>query len=223
MNIALFGGTFDPIHSGHLRAAQAAAKKFRLDRILFMPSGNPPHKRQGRVTPFIHRFAMVSLACAGEPKFIPSLAEAPSADGAPQYSIDTVRRLKKTLGVSHRLYFLMGLDAFLDMPQWKQPERLLDIANFIVVSRPGFRMENVLNALPARDAAIHRRPGLTTLTLRRTRIYILDRVHASIASSELREKMRRGRPVTGLIPALVEEYIMKKEIYKARERRGSQS
>jgi nicotinate-nucleotide adenylyltransferase len=77
VNIALFGGTFDPIHSGHLWAAKAAARKFRLDRILFVPSGNPPHKHRDRLTPFHHRFAMVALACAGDPRFVPSLLEAP--------------------------------------------------------------------------------------------------------------------------------------------------
>src|SRR5579863_5729967 len=86
LNIALFGGTFDPIHAGHLRAAQAAARKYRLDQILFVPSGNPPHKLTGQLTPFHHRYSMVALACSGEPRFVPSLLEAPTLDGQHHFS-----------------------------------------------------------------------------------------------------------------------------------------
>src|SRR5215470_20326673 len=97
VNIALFGGTFDPIHAGHLRAAKVAARKFRLGKILFVPSGNPPHKHRDRLTPFAHRFAMVTLACQGDRRFVPSLLEAPMAGRRPHYSVETAQSVSRGL------------------------------------------------------------------------------------------------------------------------------
>ena len=108
MNIAIFGGTFDPIHAGHLAAARAAQRRFRLDRILFIPTGNPPHKIHDHLTDYAQRYAMVAVACAGEPRFIPSTIEAPTVDGSPRYSIDTVRAVRRKLRQHDRLFFLVG-------------------------------------------------------------------------------------------------------------------
>ena len=138
MNIALFGGTFDPIHAGHLEAARAATRRFRLDKVLFVPTGNPPHKIRNHLTDYAQRYAMVALACALEPRFIPSQIESPTGDGTPRYSIDTVRAVRRRLQPNDRLYFLLGADAFLDLPHWKEFHRLLALVEFIVVSRPGF-------------------------------------------------------------------------------------
>jgi len=118
VNIALFGGTFDPIHAGHLRAAKVAARKFRIDRILFVPSGSPPHKSRDRLTPFAHRFAMVTLACQGDLRFVPSLLEAPRPGRRPHYSIETALKVSQSIKPADSLYFLLGLDAFLDLPHW---------------------------------------------------------------------------------------------------------
>ncbi|MGH9377567.1 MAG: nicotinate-nucleotide adenylyltransferase [Terriglobia bacterium] len=214
MNIALFGGTFDPIHDGHLRAARRAAQKFSLDRVLFVPSGGPPHKRRKRLTPFAHRFAMVTLACAGDPRFVPSLLEA--ADGRLRYSVDTLKRFRKTLGQKDHLFFLSGLDAFLDLPQWKSPGRLLGLADFIVVSRPGFRLEEILRVV--RPHLKKGGPGgkaSQTITLRHSKLHILTSVNVPIASHEIRQAAAQGRTVAGLLPPLVEEYIMKEQLYKA--------
>ncbi len=218
MNIALFGGTFDPIHAGHVQAAKAAARKFRLDRILFIPSGNPPHKVHDHLTAFGHRFTMVALACAGNPRFIPSLLEAPAPDGRPQYSIETVRKLKRFLGRRDRLFFLIGVDAFLDLPHWKEYRRLLDLVNFIVVSRPGFASREIRNIVPvnllAGDLAAS---GTDKLSLRLTTLHILRGVDAPIASRDIRDAVRAGRHVTGLVPPLVEEYLLKEALYRPGE------
>jgi len=223
VNIALFGGTFDPIHNGHLQAAKAAARRFRLDRVLFVPSGNPPHKRHQRLTPYAHRFAMVSLACGGEKKFIPSLLEAPRADGKLQYSVDTARAVRRTLGARDRLFFLIGLDAFFDLQQWKEPERLLALVEFIVVSRPGFRIDHLLAALPPNLAPKPRwDKSAGTVTFGRNRLHVLGGVRVPVASSDLRRALRSGRSVTGLISPLVEEYILKTKFYKPSVRKGSQ-
>ena len=215
MNIAIFGGTFDPIHTGHLRAAKAAARRFRLDRILFIPSGTPPHKVHDRLTPFLHRYAMVALACGADRRFVPSLLEAPKRDGRPHYSIETVRRLKKSLGSRDRIFFLIGADAFLDLPQWKQYRQLFSMVNFIVVSRPGFRSGKVWKTLPQELVPPRGRQGPSqAIRLRRTTVYVLTGVNSPVASHEIRKAVRAGRSVAGLVPPLVEQYISKEALYR---------
>lgn len=209
MNIALFGGSFDPIHNGHLRAARAAARRFRLDCVLFAPTANPPHKRNRHLTPFFHRYAMAALACASEPRFRPSTIE--SSEARPHFSVDTLARIKAELGKGDHLFFLAGLDAFLDIPQWKEPGRLLGMADFIVVSRPGFCWDQVLEAIPPSLAP--RRRG-HAIALDHTTVHMLTGVNAPISSSAIRDVIGKGGRVTGLLPRLVEEYIMKEEIYK---------
>ena len=211
MNVAIFGGTFDPIHVGHLRAARAAARRFSLDTVLFIPSGNPPHKSRGRLTDFVHRYAMVALACGGVPAFIPSLLEAPKSDGRPQYSVETAHAVRKRLNSKDRLYFLIGLDAFLDLPHWKEPERLLDLVNLIVVSRPGFQLREILQVLPSH--CVQSLGPRRSVRLRHTTLSVLSGVHAAVSSSDIREDIRRGRSVVGLLPPLVEEYIVKHRFY----------
>jgi nicotinate-nucleotide adenylyltransferase len=215
LNIALFGGTFDPIHAGHLRAAQAAARKFRLDQILFVPSGNPPHKLTGDLTPFHHRYSMVALACAGEPRFVPSLLEAPHPDGRHHFSINTALIVSRMLGTKDHLYFLIGIDAFLDIPYWKEYRRLLDLVDFIVVSRPGFSNDEFTKVLPAgllRGAS--GRPGPDKINLSKSTLHILPGVEVPAASSQIRAALRARRRVAGLVPPLVEEYILKEGLYR---------
>jgi nicotinate-nucleotide adenylyltransferase len=214
MNIALFGGTFDPIHSGHLAAAQAAQRRFRLDRILFIPTGNPPHKIHDNLTDYAQRLAMVALACASEPRFVPSTLEAPTLEGSPRYSIDTVRAARKKLRQHDRLFFLVGADAFLDLPHWKEFRRLLDSVEFIVVSRPGFDVDSLRNVPPV-DLLPARRltPKDGTIRLRHGAVHILSTVDAPGASREIRSAVRNRKSITGLVPALVEEYIVKEGLY----------
>ena len=153
MNIALFGGTFDPIHRGHVIVARAAAAKFELKQVWFIPADIPPHKQKTPILSFYHRYAMVALALAGEKGFVPSLLEAPdpATDGSrrkPSYSIDTVRRVKATLGKSDHLYFLIGMDAFKDIAKWHEAEALLGECDFIVAARPGYSLADVASSLP---------------------------------------------------------------------------
>ncbi|HEV2349854.1 MAG TPA: nicotinate-nucleotide adenylyltransferase [Terriglobia bacterium] len=215
MNIALFGGTFDPIHAGHLRAAQAAARKFRLDQILFIPSGNPPHKLTNHLTPFYHRYSMVTLACAGEPRFVPSLLEAPTSEGRHHYSVFTTRKVKRSLGAKDHLYFLIGVDAFLDLPHWKEYRRLLDLADFIVVSRPGFSPSDIAEMVrrsQIRSGEVG--PDHEIIPLRKSTLHILRGVDVPVASSQIRTAFRARRQVAGLVPPLVEEYILKEGLYR---------
>ncbi len=134
MNIGYFGGSFDPIHSGHLAVARAAADACRLDRVLFVPTDAPPHKRRRPLTAFIHRYAMVALALAEarDQRFVPSLLEAPDSGKKFHYSIDTIRALRRQLKKDDRLFFLIGIDAFAEIAQWRQPEKLLRACEFVV-------------------------------------------------------------------------------------------
>ena len=217
MNIALFGGTFDPVHAGHVQAALAAARKFRLDRVLFIPTGNPPHKHGDRLTSFPQRYGMVVLACAGDQRLIPSLLEAPTPEGEPCYSIDTVRKVRRSLHKSDRLFFLIGVDAFLELPSWKEYRHLLDLVDFIVVSRPGFDANEIRKVVPEvmiPSGGTLNRPD--TIRLRRSTLHVLRGVHMPVASRDIREAIGSGRSVTGLVPPLVEEYILKEGLYRPR-------
>jgi len=218
VRIALFGGTFDPVHNGHLAVARAAARRFRLDRVLFVASGSPPHKRSRPLTPFAHRFAMLALATAGETRFEPSLLEADNS--ITHYSIVTVPRVKRALGRGDRLFFLIGVDAFLDIATWRSPEKLLHECDFIVASRPGFRLKDVLAALPpAAKKVATRNAGKggvagKSLSLGRTKIYLLDGVKSSASATEVRAVARRGRSLGRLVPTAVAAYILKAGLYR---------
>lgn len=220
MNIALFGGTFDPIHTGHLQVAKAAAGRFGLDRILFVPSAHPPHKQTGQLTAFGHRFAMVALACAADQRYLPSLLEAPTADERPQYSVRTVRALRRRIAPRDRLFFIIGVDAFLDLPHWQEPRALLDLADFIVVSRPGSDAGKIWSVLPPEmtlPGPRARTGGLTqpdTIRLRHSTLHILRGIDMHVASRDIRDMVRAGGRITGLVPAAVEKYIAKEGLYQ---------
>lgn len=215
MRVALFGGTFDPIHSGHVRAAKAAARKFRLDRILLVPCGHPPHKVENSLTPFAHRYAMTALAATEDSKFVPSLLEAPKAARKPNYSIDTVLTAKRLLKKSDELFFLIGVDAFREINQWKDFRRLLGSVDFIVLSRPGYSTTQIAETLSPdlfKSQSPRARPKM--LRLKRTILYALEGLDEAIASRHIRQAIRAGRPVSGLVPRLVEEYILKEGLYR---------
>jgi nicotinate-nucleotide adenylyltransferase len=236
VNIALFGGTFDPIHAGHMQAARAAVRKFRLDQVLFIPTGNPPHKVRDGLTAFPQRFAMVSLACGENPRFVPSLLEAPMPDGRPRFSVDTVRMAKRQLAPHSHLFFLLGMDAFLDLPHWKDYRRLLELVDFIVVSRPGFDPGEIRKVVPQElfvaererprpvpgtrsgpsDRSGTSRGGPERVCLRHSTVWVLGGVEVSVASRDIRQAVRANRSVTGLVPPLVEQYILKGGLYRPR-------
>jgi nicotinate-nucleotide adenylyltransferase len=223
MKIAVFGGTFDPVHRGHLAVARAAAERFSLAKICFVPADVPPHKRKEPLTPFYHRYAMLALATAGEKAFVPSLIEAPQGNDAhPSYSITTIRRIKRTLRKSDRLFFLIGIDAFMDIATWRQPEDLLRECDFIVASRPGYALADVADALPqgirpsaAVLNAFKKQPAKGTITLGGTTIHILDGVREAVSATQVRAAAAaRGRDLPRYVPQSVAEYIRKTGLYK---------
>jgi nicotinate-nucleotide adenylyltransferase len=219
MKVALFGGTFDPVHLGHLAVARAAADTFDLTTVYFVPADIPPHKQERPVTDFQHRFAMLALACADEKRFVPSLLDAPK--GAPNYSIDTVRRLKRTLKKSDTLYFLIGIDAFKDIASWYKPEELLAECEFIVVSRPGFSLADVGAALPEKlrpsEAvlkAVRNQQSNGTIALPGVAIHMLPDVHAKVSSTQIRKAASKSvQQLSRYVPRPVAEYIKKERLY----------
>ncbi|MCL4523690.1 MAG: nicotinate-nucleotide adenylyltransferase [Acidobacteria bacterium] len=213
--IALYGGSFDPIHAGHLAVARAAQRRFHLDEIHFVVAGRPPHKLKQDAAPFPHRFAMVALACAGYAHFVPSLAEAGDdfSGRSVHFSVDTVRRFRRLAHRADRLYFLLGVDSFLELPTWRSYEALLGACDFIVVSRPGFRMELLRRGIPPRLLQPGAPHTSRVIHLRKTDVHLLDSVASHVSSSQVRQRRRRRQSIHGLVPAAVEEYILTQGLY----------
>lgn len=198
MRIALFGGTFDPPHRGHLAIATAAADALRLDRVLFAPVGRQPLKPQAHATPYIDRLSMVMLACEYDHRFKPSSLEAPDPNGKPNYTVDTLTMLQ-ALYPEAALFNLVGADSFLALPHWREPRRLLVLAEWIVVSRPGFSLESIT--------------GLALSPQERSRVHLIESVHDDISATELRQRLHDGNSCKGLILPKVLEYLRAHRLY----------
>jgi len=234
MNIGLFGGTFDPIHHGHLALARAAKERFELGRVHFVPANVPPHKQRRPVTSFFHRYAMVVLATEGEKAFVPSLLEAPGVVTVPvsggkgkkevvaraNYSVDTVRRLKESLKKIDRVFFLIGMDAFAEIAQWHQAEALFREVEFVVASRPGYSLADVANALPEKirppqsvSQPFAKQPAKGDLVLSGATIHLLENVHQAVSATTIREAVVAKKPLRKFVGEAVEEYIKKQGLY----------
>ena len=228
MRLGLFGGTFDPIHRGHVVVARAAAAKFQLKQVWFVPAYIPPHKQKEPIISYYHRYAMVSLALAGEKEFVPSLLEAPDPDGKgtgrePSYSIETVRRVKKALGKSDHLYFLIGMDAFKDIAKWYKPEELLGECDFIIAARPGYSLADVASSLPGKlrpNAAVtklfRKEKMAGPLVLPGATLHMLPETHENVSATQIRAAVDRGGALKRLVPDTVAEYIQKEHLYRSR-------
>jgi nicotinate-nucleotide adenylyltransferase len=235
MNIGLFGGTFDPIHRGHLSLARAARERCNLFRIFFVPANIPPHKQRQPLSAFPHRYAMIALATAQEKDFAPSLLEAPEdfESGSPgkektrvekpNYTIDTVKRLKLSFKKADKLFLLIGIDAFADIAKWHQAEALFRECEFVVASRPGFSLADVANALPASlrprqevTRPFHKQAATGDLVLKGVTIHLLDEVFQPISSTTIREAAAAGKPLGRFVEPAVADYIKKVGLYKGR-------
>ena len=228
--IAIFGGSFDPIHAGHLAVARAADRRFNFDEMHFIPASRPPHKLKQHLAPFPHRFAMVALTCTEHPHFVPSLAEAGEDFSGTQlhYSVDTVRYFRHAFnGVGDRLFFIIGADAFLDIPMWKEYETLLGLCDFVIANRPGIRLEALRLVIPPHllaspgtngkhekeeDSVAHGAPVVARL--QKTTVYVLENVASEACATDIRGKANKGQSIHGLVSARVEEYILKQRLYR---------
>jgi nicotinate-nucleotide adenylyltransferase len=238
MNIGILGGSFDPIHRGHLALARAAADRFSLRQVLFVPASVPPHKQQEPLTPFIHRYAMVALATEEEKRFVPSLLESPLPEAPARrskraagpftvnYTIDTVRRVKQTLKKSDHLFFLIGIDAFREIATWHEAKALLAECAFIVASRPGYSLRDVAESLPeglrppsSVTKPFHKQPATGDLVLPGVTLHLLETVHQNVSATGVRAAAAQGKPLARWLDPRVAEYIRKTELYR-KEVRG---
>lgn len=208
--IGLLGGTFDPIHFGHLQLAEAALAECGLDKVVFIPSAQPPHKDNEFITPFHHRLAMLGLAWHGRKEF-----ECNSIEGMlpkPSYTVDTLRALREHYTKECHLYFMIGADAFLDILSWKAPSEVLQSVNFIVSRRRGYGGKKLSELLT--DLGYKTDKGCWRSDNGNRDITILDEVPAEMSSSAIRQKLMLGQTVTGLVPESVLEYIRFHRLYR---------
>lgn len=191
MRLAIFGGTFDPIHKAHLRVATEAADSLNLERVLFVTAGNPPHKPAGATTDFEHRHRMVELACAADSRFLASRIE---AGVEKSYSIDTIVKVRAALPRESELFFLIGADAFAEIATWHRSSEVIAQVEFIVVSRPGYEY-------PVPEGA---------------RIHRLESVALDVSSSAIRKRCVQGKwdALAEVLPAPVLDYVKRHRLYQ---------
>ncbi len=224
--LGVLGGTFNPIHLGHLHIAQCAQRLFGLDQIYFEVTSAPPHKSQENLPPLPHRYAMVSLATARFTSFVPSLVELDPPSSP--FSIHTLDKLaSRTPGGGGALYFIAGGDSLADVSTWRESSRLLTSYNFIFAVRPGVRPIDPAAVLPSEALPrVRNLVGLTRRRLRRSiqaegssresRIFILDIKALDISASQIRNLASRGKSIRHLVPHSVNEYLLKTHLYGER-------
>ena len=219
MRLGLLGGSFNPVHNGHLAIARQTRETLGLDQILFIPTSHPPHKPNGSLAPAQDRYEMVRLAIASDPSLTVSGVEIRRPGKS--YSIDTIRLLQQEHGARTQLFFLIGLDAFLDFPSWREPLTLLELCPFVVLSRPGlsFRSLSTMALLPPipqssladLDAG---RISQLEVSLGTQRLTYLQLPPSAVSASDIRSRIRQGLSVANLLPPLVESYILQHHLYQ---------
>lgn len=197
--IGVMGGTFDPPHLGHLIMAEEAAVELRLERVLFAPAGMQPFKLGEPVTPAEHRVRMVELAIGGNPCF--ALTRADVERPGPSYTVHLLEIIQRQLGREAELFFILGADSLADLPSWREPSRILELARVV--------------AAPRRGAAVRElsAPNISPARLR-DRVIYLDAPVVDVSSTELRDRVREGRPIRYLVPDAVEQYIREHSLYR---------
>ena len=200
MRIGVFGGTFDPIHYGHLVAAEEARHLLQLDRVLIVPAGQPPHKTHRPITPAPHRVAMVQLAIASNPNFVLSRVDVDRP--GPHYSVDMIALLRRELGPGE-IYLIVGMDSLMDLPLWHEAERLMELCHVVGVNRPGYTYD-----LAPLERSV---PGISA------HIRVLEAPQLEISSHDLQERARQCMPIKYQVPEAVEDYISRHGLYAASE------
>jgi len=188
IRIGILGGTFDPVHNGHVYLAREACKRLRLSRVIFIPTYIPPHKKGVKVTPARHRYAMLMLATAGNPRFKVSSMEIKRKGRS--YSVETLRRLRKRYGPKTEFFFITGSDSLKELDKWKNLEEILKLCRFVVVKRPGFSVTN------APDSFIVLRIGAR-----------------DISATDIRARVKKHRPLDRLIANAAASYIRRNKLY----------
>jgi len=204
VNIGILGGTFDPVHLGHLSIAKAAMDHAALERVLFIPAGQPRLKQAEPAASVSHRIAMVRLAIQDNPRF--QVCDMEARRPGPTYSVDTLEELSVKLGPGADLFFILGMDVLGQLDRWKDPERVLTLCRLLVLDRPGeqtFDWAGFYNRVPKAEG----------------RVQMVTAPRLSVSATELRKLASAGQPLTGLVPDAVAEYIQQHGLYLA-EREG---
>jgi nicotinate-nucleotide adenylyltransferase len=199
--LGILGGTFDPIHFGHLDAADAARQALKLDQVWFVPSYDPPHRPTDPLASGFHRFALVSLAIQGDDSLHVSDMELRRT--GPSYTADTLRAFASEGCKPSQLFFILGSDAFAEIATWREFPAVLDAANFIVIARPG----TALDAATARTPSLHDRLG--------TSIFLVEARTRDVSSSTIRARLAARQPVDDLVPTAVARHIVAHHLYEA--------
>lgn len=201
--IGVMGGTFDPIHHGHLVTAEEAWKQFQLDLVLFVPSGHPPHKEDRESLDAESRYLMTVIATADNPHFQVSRMEIDRP--GPSYTIDTVRELHRVYGKNTQIFFITGADAILEILTWKEPEKVLQECTFIAATRPGYDLRRLEESLPEAERMRHATDP---------RVLVMEIPALAISSTDIRRRVREGMPIRYLVPEGVREFIEKNGFYR---------
>lgn len=221
--IGVLGGTFNPIHRGHLHIAGEVQKIFSLSKVYFVVATEPPHKNPEDLIPFMHRYAMVSLATFDNPSFVPSMVEMEPKASA--FSIDTMGKLKRSLGRGGILYFIAGGDSLAEVKFWRDSEKLLASYNFIFAMRRGVGPVNPAEVLPRKAVLrVKNLVGQGKAAIRRAiaqqadlnRIYLVDVGAPDISATRIRRLASKGKSIRSMVPGPVSEYIHKLRLYGER-------
>ena len=200
MNIGVLGGTFDPVHNGHLILAEEARSWLNLAEVLFVPAGQPWLKVDRPISPAEHRLQMLRLALADKTYFKLSTMEIERA--GPSYSVDTITELREPLGSEDELFFILGWDNLAELTQWREPSRLIELCYLVAAPRPGYPRPNLKNL----EASI---PGIST------RVMLMKKPEVDITASAIRERIPKGLSVRHLVPEPVNRYIKEHKLYIA--------
>jgi nicotinate-nucleotide adenylyltransferase len=211
--IGLFGGTFNPIHYGHLRPAQEIGERLGLDSVIFIPSSDPPHKEKKEILAANLRAQMVRLAIADNPRFLFSDVEIRRPGKS--YSVETISYFRRTFGGQSELYFILGLDAFLEIGTWKDPGVLFTLCHFVIMTRPGFEKKFTAEHLPvdlAPDFCYDAEKG-GYLHKSGCGVFPREITALDISSTKIRESVRSGISIRYLLPRAVEQFIREQNLY----------
>jgi nicotinate-nucleotide adenylyltransferase len=218
--IALYGGTFDPVHRGHLEVARRVVQLFEIDELLFVPAGHAPHKLEREVTPALHRYAMLAIATQFDPRLKVSTVELD--DPSRRYTIDTLRKFRSGVDDGTELFFIMGADSWTELTTWREWQEILRSANLIVVTRPGFQIESG-RELPLSDLRVVDVRGVGNSEIGEAlrsavapTVYLTDAAMVDVSATKIRETVRgeANEQLTELVPEPVAEYIRKYGLYK---------
>ena len=198
MNVGILGGTFDPVHNGHLILADAAKEQLNLSVILFIPAGQPWLKTERIITPAEHRLQMLRLALEEKPDF--RISEIEIERSGPSYSVDTINALKQRLDVKDELFFILGQDSLMQLPQWHEAPELIKLCYLVAAPRPGVKKPD----LKALEAEI---PGITQ------RVMLMKEPKVDISATDIRERVAKGLSVRHLVPEAVNHYIKEHKLY----------